>query len=274
MAIARNGILGNLEKLAVHNPSYEVLNLLRLLTSTPGIDTYIITGLFFNLFGMMQWLPQNKMLEVTQWVSDNATGLANPETRDKTLEDLEKLIGKLIDIPVEKAIEHVKQEYELTLKTAYRGVMTPEISEALFEMYALDYSLAHAPYWFKLEPDAHGTFTAYIYSSGHALNNHTLEEGQIQWPMRISYIPAEKLNAPFFERLLMHQFKSDYDLNFMSRADDLFGENGTFASLRSKTDNHNMLERRRSIKLLITSGSCFKLAPHKATTNTLASLCI
>lgn len=243
-SMLHKGILGMVDSAASKSPSPEVLDLMRLLTHTPGIDSYLVTGMFFYLFSLMKFMPHDQLLEVVRFIGDNNTRFAHPETREEALDELEKLIGSIIDAPFEATLATATEQFDKIVRTLHSQLEYLGLDEIVYETYPNGYPLLHAPYWFKLEKDDEGTYTAYIYSSGHALNYHSHKEGKIQWPMRISHIPEERLGPAFFERLLMHRFKSEYDIDFTSKVEDLWGDKGLFEMLRVGKPSQNPLEWR------------------------------
>lgn len=242
-------------------PSPAVLELMHLLAYTPGISSHIITAIFYHLFGLMKLMPHDRTLEFLQWVRDNITRLSHKETIEEALDDLEKrLLNLFIDQPLDDFQRFLCGQIEIAAGYISKNAMSPVMTQWTLETYALDTSLQSSHYWLQIEKQDDSNYCVYIYASGHALSYFQNESGKVQWPMRISNVPPNRLNHSLFERLLSHQFRPEFDINFISRAEDIFSENGVLATLKTKNRKMGGLEWRPLKRIFDSSWQLYIMA--------------
>lgn len=241
-AFYKNGVITNLEYLDETAPRAEFLELFSIICQFPGLNQTFISGLVILCASVLGSMPREKLMEMLSWIRNNIHRFQNRQLRDEAFKDLEYYTEYLAGKPIEAIITPAIDKISLALNTLYKNVLPLNAALALTHMTGIEHPFLSAPFWLKLTKEPNTCFTAEIYGSGHHLYFHQGESESIQWPRVIGNIPLERIDQPFFQRLLEHTYRARYDPAFTSAGEDLFGNKGTFESLIPELDLPTSLE--------------------------------
>lgn len=238
----KKGIISAIEKIDEISPSYDALQLIALIAKVPGVTPSFVSGLILYYSTLALNIPRGKQLEILSWVRENIQRLTDSNLRENALDELETFTEELAGKPIQFFLAPLIEKVRSGLHVLYKNVLSPNIALALTQMTGIEHPFLSAPFYLKLTKQPDGKYTAHIYCSGHSLYYLQGENEQIRWPRVIGNIPSERLSIAFFQRLLDHTYRAQYDPSLPSAGEDLFGEQGTFETLSADYDHPDTIE--------------------------------
>ncbi|MBA3958249.1 MAG: DUF3638 domain-containing protein [Parachlamydiaceae bacterium] len=203
--------------------------------------------------GLRSWLTQGLIGNCMEFATDEETRsallmAAQAAAKVKkgglktTVEGLaSELASEYVDKPLDGVDDRINGGIAELLEK-----FTTLIPRPVLEASGLAASVASGQY--VLEFVAHDnvetgrSYTLFVYSTGDALQYHPQDaSGKTEWPMRIENISGEALDPDFFYRLLTLQTEPRCNSKYISRAADIFGENGLLSVLGGQKKGESLL---------------------------------
>lgn len=183
------------------------------------------------LFQNLESLMQKGAVGATGSVIDHVIGtgieklaqgasLAVSPKRGKIADQLEPLVVDWI----QKKFLRLKADHTWSGANEFVEDLRQIIPPAIFELAGLDTLFYQGPIWIEFEKAADGTFNAYIYSSGFALERHLTDRktGKKFRVKRLTNIAPEKLTQDYFFHLLSHHHEGLWDSRKVAHVDDFY----------------------------------------------------
>ena len=194
----------------------------------------------FELIGMLfqiaSFSPSPETVSCLKWAVENVHSLGDPTNRAQIRKNLEAFVQSYAAIPLNATTAGIDSGIG-SVFNGLRNILPPE----MLELLGIDHFLSYGQFWFEFEKQENGNYTVLVYSSGQMMDQHPQASttNDIQWPLRIKEISAEKLNTEFFYRLLSAHIDPQFDPKLNVKCEDLFS--GIMEHLEGQAENDSNL---------------------------------